>query len=224
MSIPVAAPGHFLTFEGMDGCGKTTQLRMLAQFLREQGRKVVETVEPGGTEIGRQIRRILLDPASSAIQARTELLLYFASRAQNVDEVIRPALDAGSVVLCDRFTDSTLVYQGCGRGLAADIVIDLDRIATTAELFAGDQRGARARHAEDEDRLRALVAGVPAEPREQLRREAGDEPVHEARVFVGVIGLPAAHALLPGQGTTSVSVGIEPGGGRPVLTPAPRAA
>jgi dTMP kinase len=113
----------------MDGCGKTTQLRLLAQYLREHGREVVETVEPGGTEIGRQIRRILLDPASAAIQPRTELLLYFASRAQNVDEVIRPALEASSVVLCDRFTDSTLVYQGCGRGLDAAIVRDLDRIA-----------------------------------------------------------------------------------------------
>jgi dTMP kinase len=113
----------------MDGCGKTTQLRLLAQYLREHGRAVVETVEPGGTEIGRQIRRILLDPASAAIHPRTELLLYFASRAQNVAEVIRPTLEAGSVVLCDRFTDSTLVYQGCGRGLDAAIVRDLDRIA-----------------------------------------------------------------------------------------------
>jgi dTMP kinase len=113
----------------MDGCGKTTQLRLLAQYLREHGREVVETVEPGGTEIGRQIRRILLDPASAAIHPRTELLLYFASRAQNVAEVIRPALEASSVVLCDRFTDSTLVYQGCGRGLDAAIVRDLDRIA-----------------------------------------------------------------------------------------------
>jgi dTMP kinase len=121
--------GQFITFEGMDGCGKTTQLRLLAQHLREHGREVVETVEPGGTEIGRQIRRILLDPANTAIQPRTELLLYFASRAQNVDEVIRPALDAGSVVLCDRFTDSTLVYQGCGRGLDSAVVLDLDRIA-----------------------------------------------------------------------------------------------
>lgn len=121
--------GHFLTFEGIDGCGKTTQLRLLAQYLREHGREVVETVEPGGTEIGRQIRRILLDPASSSIQPRTELLLYFASRAQNVDEIIRPALHAGSIVLCDRFTYSTLVYQGCGRGLDPAIVLDLDRIA-----------------------------------------------------------------------------------------------
>jgi dTMP kinase len=121
--------GRFLTFEGMDGCGKTTQLRLLAQYLRENGREVVETVEPGGTEIGRQIRRILLDPANTAIHARTELLLYFASRAQNVEEAIRPALAAGKWVLCDRFTDSTLVYQGCGRGLDPAIVRELDRIA-----------------------------------------------------------------------------------------------
>jgi len=121
--------GRFITFEGMDGCGKTTQLRILANTLRECGRPVVETVEPGGTEIGQQIRRILLDPANSAIHPRTELLLYFGSRAQNVEQVIRPALAAGRTVLCDRFTDSTLVYQGCGRGLDSSVVLDLDRIA-----------------------------------------------------------------------------------------------
>jgi dTMP kinase len=121
--------GSFITFEGLDGCGKTTQFRMLAQWLREHGKDVVETVEPGGTAIGQQIRRILLDPASAGIQPRAELLLYFASRAQNVDQVIRPALDAGRIVLCDRFTDSTMVYQGWGRGLDVDVVRDLDRIA-----------------------------------------------------------------------------------------------
>ena len=98
-------------------------------WLREHGKTVVETVEPGGTAIGQQIRKILLDPASSDIQPRTELLLYFASRAQNVEQVIRPALESGSTVLCDRFTDSTLVYQGCGRGLDTAVVRDLDRIA-----------------------------------------------------------------------------------------------
>jgi dTMP kinase len=121
--------GRFITFEGVDGSGKTTQFRMLAQWLRERGKDVAETVEPGGTAIGRQIRRILLDPASADIQPRAELLLYFASRAQNVDQVIRPALEAGQTVLCDRFTDSTLVYQGCGRGLDTGVVRDLDRIA-----------------------------------------------------------------------------------------------
>jgi len=121
--------GRFITFEGIDGCGKTTQFRLLAQWLRGQGKEVVETVEPGGTTIGQQIRKILLDPASADLQPRAELLLYFASRAQNVDQVIRPALDSGCIVLCDRFTDSTLVYQGCGRGLDTQVVRDLDQIA-----------------------------------------------------------------------------------------------
>jgi dTMP kinase len=121
--------GRFITFEGIDGCGKTTQFRLLAQWLREHGTEVVETVEPGGTAIGQQIRKILLDPASASLHPRAELLLYFASRAQNVDEIIRPTLDAGRIVLCDRFTDSTLVYQGCGRGLETNVVRDLDRIA-----------------------------------------------------------------------------------------------
>jgi len=121
--------GRFITFEGMDGCGKTTQLRILAKALRDGGQAVVETIEPGGTEIGQQIRRILLDPASSSLFPRTELLLYFSSRAQNVEQVIRPALATGATVLCDRFTDSTLVYQGCGRGLDVNVVLDLDRIA-----------------------------------------------------------------------------------------------
>jgi dTMP kinase len=121
--------GRFITFEGIDGCGKTTQFRLLAHWLREHGEQVVETVEPGGTAIGQQIRKILLDPASTEIQPRAELLLYFASRAQNVEQVIRPALAAGATVLCDRFTDSTLVYQGCGRGLDTSVVRDLDRIA-----------------------------------------------------------------------------------------------
>jgi dTMP kinase len=122
-------PGLFITFEGIDGCGKTTQLHLLASWLRGLGREVVETVEPGGTAIGREIRKILLDPANTAIRPRTELLLYFASRAQNVSEVIRPALENNAVVLCDRFTDSTIVYQGCGRGLNVDIILDLHRIA-----------------------------------------------------------------------------------------------
>lgn len=121
--------GRFITFEGMDGCGKTTQFHMLGHWLRDRGREVVETVEPGGTGIGQQIRRILLNPENYDLRPRTELLLYFASRAQNVDQVIRPALDAGRIVLCDRFTDSTLAYQGYGRGLDSGIVLELDRIA-----------------------------------------------------------------------------------------------
>ncbi len=121
--------GIFITFEGIDGCGKTTQLRLLGERLRAHGRTVVETVEPGGTEIGRQIRTVVLDARNTELNARAELLLYFASRAQNVEQVIRPALQAGSVVLCDRFTDSTLAYQGCGRSLETEPILQLDALA-----------------------------------------------------------------------------------------------
>lgn len=119
----------FITFEGMDGSGKTTQIQRLAERLRALGRMVLETAEPGGTRIGLQIRRVLLDSANQELCPTAELLLYFACRAQNVDEWIVPALDAGKIVISDRFTDSTLVYQGCGRGLGAETVMALDRIA-----------------------------------------------------------------------------------------------
>jgi dTMP kinase len=129
MKFPMAERGLFITFEGMDGSGKTTQIRRLAERLRGMGRVVLETAEPGGTRIGAQIRRTLLDSAHQELSPTAELLLYFASRAQNVDELIVPALQRGEVVLVDRFTDSTLVYQGCGRDLGSDTVVALDRIA-----------------------------------------------------------------------------------------------
>jgi dTMP kinase len=119
----------FITFEGIDGSGKSTQMRLLGQRLRASGREVVENAEPGGTPIGMQIRRILLDAANQELCPTAELLLYFASRAQAVDELVRPALAKNNIVLSDRWTDSTLVYQGCGRGLGADTVRELDRIA-----------------------------------------------------------------------------------------------
>ncbi len=123
------ARGLLITFEGMDGSGKTTQMSRLAARLQARGRTVVQTAEPGGTAIGRQIRRILLDAANQELSPSAELLLYFASRAQNVDEVILPALARDEIVLADRFTDSSLVYQGCGRGLGRDAVLALDRVA-----------------------------------------------------------------------------------------------
>ena len=121
--------GQFITFEGIDGSGKTTQMRLLVRRLQTQGRDVLEAVEPGGTAVGRQIRRILLDAANQDLRPTTELLLYFASRAQNVEQCIVPALAAGQIVVCDRFTDSTLAYQGYARGLGAETVLALDRIA-----------------------------------------------------------------------------------------------
>jgi dTMP kinase len=129
MEFSMAGSGLFITFEGMDGSGKTTQLRRLAARLRAQGRAVLETAEPGGTAIGEKIRQILLDARNQELSPTAELLLYFASRAQNVNESIFPALDHGEIVLADRFTDSTLAYQGCGRGLGAEVVLALDKIA-----------------------------------------------------------------------------------------------
>jgi dTMP kinase len=121
--------GLFITFEGGDGSGKSTQMRLLAARLRADGRQVLETVEPGGTRIGAQIRRILLDSANQDLRATPELLLYFASRAQNVDELILPAMERGVIVLSDRFTDSSMAYQGHGRGLGEEAVLAVDRVA-----------------------------------------------------------------------------------------------
>lgn len=107
----------FITFEGIEGSGKTTQLRHLQEYLQTLGYPVVATREPGGCPISDTIRTLLLDPGNSAMASHTELLLYSASRAQHVAEFIRPALEEGKVVLCDRFADATTVYQGIGRGL-----------------------------------------------------------------------------------------------------------
>lgn len=112
-----SARGLFLTFEGIDGCGKSTQLNLLSDYLGRLGLPYLVTREPGGTELGEQIRKILLRRSSAGMDARNEVLLYFASRAQNVAQVIRPALADGRIVLCDRFTDSSLAFQGYGREL-----------------------------------------------------------------------------------------------------------
>ncbi|HEY1679487.1 MAG TPA: dTMP kinase [Candidatus Sulfotelmatobacter sp.] len=120
--------GKFITFEGLDGTGKSTQMRKLAAALRAAGHKVVETREPGGTATGEQIRKVLLHSGTTGLSPRAEMALMFASRAQHIAEVIEPALAAGSVVLCDRFTDSTEAYQGSGRRLGSEAVRELHRV------------------------------------------------------------------------------------------------
>jgi dTMP kinase len=122
-------PGVFITFEGPDGSGKSTQLRLLAARLRANGHAILESVEPGGTPIGQKIRRILLDPENEELCPTAELLLMFAARAQNVEQWILPALAEGKIVLSDRFTDSTIAYQGVGRKLGIETVLEVDRIA-----------------------------------------------------------------------------------------------
>ena len=109
--------GRLITFEGLDGCGKTTQLEKAKDWLTEQGYDVLKTRQPGGTKIGQQIRRILLDPKHEELQPESELLLYLSDRIQHIQETIIPAKATGKIVLCDRFHDSTVAYQGYGRGL-----------------------------------------------------------------------------------------------------------
>ena len=120
--------GRFITFEGLDGCGKSTQLAKLGVVLAAQRLSVVLTREPGGTPTGEKIRQLLLDTKTSSLTPMAELALMFAARAQHIAEVIRPALAEGKIVLCDRFTDSTEAYQGGGRKLGSEPVLGLHRI------------------------------------------------------------------------------------------------
>ena len=122
--------GFFISFEGIEGTGKTTQAKLLAGYLSEKGYPTVLTEEPGGTSIGLRIREVLLNVEHSEMHSLTELLLYNASRCQHVHEVIVPALEAGKVVITDRFSDSTLAYQGFGRGIDRELIAALDKIAT----------------------------------------------------------------------------------------------
>jgi dTMP kinase len=120
----------FITLEGPEGSGKTSQVPLLADFLRQQGGDIITTREPGGTAIGDQIRSVLTNLGNTAMQPRTEILLFLAARAQLVEQVIRPALAEGKIVLCDRYGDSTLAYQGYGHGLDLNQLRQLLRFAT----------------------------------------------------------------------------------------------
>lgn len=121
--------GRFITFEGGEGCGKSTQIALLADMLRDRGLEVLTTREPGGTQLGERIRGILKEVATEPLCDRSELLLFLAARAQLVQNVIRPALDRGTWVLSDRFCDSTYAYQGYGRGLPLDSIRQADAFA-----------------------------------------------------------------------------------------------
>lgn len=142
---------RFITLEGIDGCGKSTQREMLAEALRALGCEIVVTREPGGTTIGERIRDLLSSDATVAIQPATELLMIVAARAQHVADVIRPALEAGCIVISDRYTDSSVAFQGYGRGLDLTMVNSVNRFATgglvpdLTVLFDLDAKEAQAR-------------------------------------------------------------------------------
>lgn len=120
--------GLFITFEGLDGSGKTTQIKRLAAWMQKRGLTPVVTRQPGGTATGDRIRELLLDSRSQGLASMTEMALMFADRAQAIAEVIEPALEAGKTVLCDRFTDSTEAYQGGGRALGSSLVLEMHRL------------------------------------------------------------------------------------------------
>jgi dTMP kinase len=173
--------GLLITFEGLDGCGKSTQMDLLAGGLRERGYVVLITREPGGTILGEAVRNVLLDPRYHGMSARAEALLYAAARAQLVEEVIRPALDDGQVVLCDRYIDSSLAYQGYGRDLGTDDIITLNVWATEC-LFPD-----LTLFLDLDDEIRSTrMAAVPD------RLEAEDEEFHR-RVGEGYHELLLAH-------------------------------
>ena len=175
--------GAFITFEGVEGSGKSTQIQLLATFLRGLGREVVLTREPGGTPLAERIRDILMDKADETMSPLTELLLYEASRAQHVKALILPALERGAFVLCDRFADSTTAYQGAGRRLDPAVVDRLNRLAAGAawpvQTYLLDLPAAeglhRARERGSEDRMMQESLDFHERIREQFLRLAREE-------------------------------------------------
>lgn len=155
-------PGLFITLEGPEGSGKTTQAALLVETLKKLGRDVLLCAEPGGGRIPQAIRALLLDPASAGMNNRAELLLFLAARAQNVEETIRPALAAGRIVVCDRFSDSTMAYQGYAEGLDLATVAALNEFATggltpdlTFVLDIDAREGLKRRRDRKQDRIEA---------------------------------------------------------------------
>jgi dTMP kinase len=182
---------RFITFEGIEGCGKTTQIRLAEIWFRERGLPVLTTAEPGGTPLGRKIREILLNRGSFAIGAEAELLLFAAARAQHLREAILPALDAGQWVLCDRFSDATAAYQGFGRGLDVGFIRTLNAFSSqtvTPErtllfdlpvedgLVRAEKRAAGIRPEAAEDRFEREERAFHGRVREGYLNLAAEEP------------------------------------------------
>jgi dTMP kinase len=176
--------GTFISFEGIEGTGKSTQARLLAHALTERGHSVVLTAEPGGTELGQRIRSLLLDVRHSGMEPVTELLLYSAARRQHLSKVILPALEEGKVVITDRFSDSTLAYQGYARGLDRELIARLDTWVTggrkphlTLLLDTDVETGlTRNRQAEKVDRLELEDVAFHRRVREGFRKIREEEP------------------------------------------------
>ena len=202
------AMGSFITFEGIEGSGKTTQIRKAADFLTRRGVPFLLTEEPGGTALGHILRKILLDKTTLRIGDRAELLLFAAARAQHVEEKIRPALKAGRVVLCDRFSDATVAYQGFGRRLELESIRWLNRFCTASIrpdwtfLFdipaekglerVQERSRASGEAASGEDRFEGENTAFHRRIREGYLKIAGEEP-DRFRLFNGTLPIEAIH-------------------------------
>lgn len=184
--------GFFLTFEGVEGGGKTTQARRLAEALRKRGHTVLVTREPGGTEVGKVLRRLVLEPAGAPLAAEAELLLLLADRAQHVRDVILPGLRDNAVVISDRFVDSTIAYQGYGRGIPLDLLHRLNSFASQAclpdftvlldvSVEVGLRRASQSRDASEGDRFEALAPDFHHRVRAGFKAIAQEHP---QRVYV----------------------------------------
>ncbi|HZI93592.1 MAG TPA: dTMP kinase [Patescibacteria group bacterium] len=205
--------GHFITFEGIEGSGKSTQIRLLFEFLKGRSVDVKMTREPGGTVIGEKVRGILLDPTTRGLIPRAELFLYAAARLQHIEEVIQPALDEGKVVLCDRFMDATVAYQGYGRevplnevkvvnslvtvDLRTDLTILLDLpvevgLGRARERNLADAASATSRFEEEDlvfhQRVREGYLAIAAAERNRVKIIPADQPMEKvARQVQGVV-------------------------------------
>lgn len=173
--------GLFITFEGADGCGKTTQLKLLAEFLKEKGFEVLITREPGGKGLGEKIREILLN-YDGDVSPNCESFLFLADRAQHIDTIVKPAVEAGKIVLCDRHTDSTLAYQGYGRGVDLDRLKMLNKLATRGFVpdltfvFDIDVETSMSRVGKEKDRMESAGIEFHQKVREGYLEIAKAEP------------------------------------------------
>lgn len=173
--------GLFITFEGADGCGKTTQMKLLAEYLQKQGHDVVLTREPGGKGLGEKVREILLN-YDGEVSDRCESFLFLADRAQNIDIIVNPAVEAGKIVLCDRHTDSTVAYQGYGRGQDLDRINLLNNIAVNGRkpdltfVFDIDTETSMKRVGKEKDRMENAGIEFHNRVREGYLKIAKHEP------------------------------------------------
>jgi dTMP kinase len=224
----VVRRGLFVVFEGGDGSGKTTQIRLLRAAIERAGHQALITREPGGTEIGERIRTVLLATESAAMSDRTEALLYAAARAQHVDEVIRPALEAGTVVLSDRYLDSSVVYQGSGRGLGEEQVAELNRWGTrglvpdlTVLLDVDPATGLRrATELDGPDRLEGAGADFHRQVRDAYRRLAANDPPRYL-MLDATRSVEDLHAVIRDAVLQRLHAEREPLADLPLVAPAP---